>query len=203
MSIILGALGIFAGFYLNQLLGLTLLAYFVLNFAYSVFLKHIVILDAIVVAIGFVLRVVAGAVAISVRISPWILICTILLALFLALAKRRHELAIVEGDPAKHRKILAEYNVTFLDQMIGVVTASTVMAYALYTMSAETIAHLGTDKLVLTVPFVLYGIFRYQYLVYKKEEGGNPTRLMMTDLPLIICVIAWVVAAIVIMYYKF
>jgi len=198
----LGLLGLLGAFGINQYLGVVVLAYFVLNFCYSVVLKHIVILDVIVVALGFVLRVAAGAAAILVPVSPWIIITTLLLALFMALAKRRHELGLLEGSSSKHRRILAEYNPAFLDQMIGVVTTSTLITYALYTMSAETIKHTGTDKLILTVPIVLYGIFRYQYLVYKKEQGGNPTKMMLTDRPLIVAVLLWVIVSGIIIYYK-
>src|SRR5262245_11790287 len=140
----------------------------VLNIAYSFRIKNVVILDVIAVSIGFVIRAVAGAVAISVQISEWLLICTILLALFLTLAKRRHELTSLNESASGHRRILAEYSPYLLDQMIAVVTASCVTAYAFYTTAAETRDKYQTDKLAWTLPFVLYGIFRYLYLVHQK-----------------------------------
>ncbi|MHB1191384.1 MAG: decaprenyl-phosphate phosphoribosyltransferase, partial [Armatimonadota bacterium] len=145
-----------------------------LQLAYSFYLKHVMILDVFAIAAGFVLRVVAGAEAISVEVSSWLLVCTMLLALFLGLAKRRHELAILDTGAAMHRKSLSGYTTGLLDQMISVVTSATLISYALYTMSEETIHKFGTTKLVYTVPFVLYGIFRYLYLVYSRNEGGSP-----------------------------
>ncbi len=175
--------------------------YFFLTLAYSLKLKNIVILDVMTIAIGFVLRVVAGAVVIDVEISSWLLICTIFLALFLVLNKRRHELILLSDKAQAHRKILREYSPYLLDQMIAVVTASTLMAYSLYTMSPETIAKFQTQHLNLTIPFVLYGIFRYFYLVHKKEEGGNPTALMLTDTPLIVNTVLWLVFFELILYF--
>lgn len=175
--------------------------YLFLTLSYSLKLKNIVILDVMTIAIGFVLRVVAGAVVIDVEISSWLLLCTIFLALFLALNKRRHELILLSDNAQTHRKILKEYSPYLLDQMIAVVTASTLMAYSLYTMSPETIAKFQTQHLNLTIPFVLYGIFRYFYLVHQKEEGGNPTTLMLTDTPLIINTILWLVSFELILYF--
>jgi 4-hydroxybenzoate polyprenyltransferase len=165
IGIALLAAGLSAAFFLSPVFGLTALGYGVLLTAYSAWLKHLVILDVLTVATGFVLRAVAGAVAVDVEISGWLLICTILIALFLALGKRRHEYLTLAVNAAAHRPILAEYSEGFLDQMISVVTASTVTAYALYTMSAETVAKFHTRLLPLTLPFVLYGIFRYLYLL--------------------------------------
>ena len=168
--------------------------------AYSAWLKHLVIVDVLAVACGFVLRAVAGAVAIDVEISGWLLICTILLALFLALGKRRYEYLALRDDAASHRPILAEYSAGLLDQMIAVVTASTVTAYALYTMSPETVAKFHTHWLPITLPFVLYGIFRYLYLLYRRQLGGNPSELFLHDRPLLIDAVLWMVAVLVIVY---
>jgi 4-hydroxybenzoate polyprenyltransferase len=168
--------------------------------AYSVGLKHLVIVDVLVVAIGFVLRAVGGAVAIDVEISGWLLICTILLALFLALGKRRHEYLALGGGAARHRPILAEYSESLLDQMIAVVTASTVTAYALYTMSPETVAKFHTHLLPATLPFVLYGIFRYLYLLYRRQLGGNPSELFLNDAPLLVNTLLWFAVVLVIVY---
>ena len=174
-------------------------SYLALSVAYSFVLKHVVILDVLEIAIGFVLRAVAGALAIGVVFSDWLLVCTILLALFLALAKRRHELVTL-GDAASHRPILAEYSPYLLDQMIAVVTASCLTAYAFYTLAPETIEKYRTDRLSLTIPFVIYGIFRYLYLVHRKEQGGSPSDLLLTDRPLLAAVALWALAVVVIVY---
>jgi len=176
------------------------LAYVGLLSLYSVTLKHVVIVDVLTVAIGFVLRAVGGALAIGVDISGWLLICTILIALFLALGKRRHEYLTLEGEAARHRPILAEYSAGLLDQMIAVVTASTVTAYALYTMSPETVAKFQTQLLPATLPFVLYGIFRYLYLLYRRQLGGNPSELFLNDRALLLNTIGWILAVLLIIY---
>ena len=183
--------------------GLVATAYVLLLVLYSGPLKHIVIIDVLTIAIGFVLRVVAGAVAIGVPISQWLLICTILLALFLGLSKRRHEIVLLADGATEHRRILQEYSPYLLDQMIGVVTASTLMAYILYATSHETAEKFGTSLLGLTIPFPLYGIFRYLYLVHRKEGGGSPAELLLNDRPLLGCVALWAVAVVVIIYRPF
>jgi len=189
-----------AAFALSVPFGLVAAAYAGLLTAYSVWLKHVVILDVLTVAAGFVLRAVAGAAAIHVEISGWLVICTILVALFLALGKRRHEYRTLRGDAAAHRPILAEYSEGFLDQMVAVVTASTVTAYALYTMSPDTVARFHTRLLPITLPFVLYGIFRYLYLLYRREMGGNPSDLLLNDRALLVNTVLWMLALLVIIY---
>lgn len=179
-----GSLG--AAFLLSAPFGLTALAYFLLQVAYSLWLKRVVILDVFAIAAGFVLRAVAGAEVIAVEISSWLLVCTMLLALFLGLCKRRHELVLLEEEAGGHRASLASYSTLLLDQMIAVVTASTVVAYAFYTMADETVQKFQTDGLKYTLPFVLYGIFRYLYLVHQKKEGGNPETTLLTDRPLLL-----------------
>jgi 4-hydroxybenzoate polyprenyltransferase len=174
--------------------------YFVLLLAYSLILKHMVIVDALTIAGGFVLRAAAGAVAIDVPISHWLLVCTTLLALFLAFSKRRHELTLLADSATDHRRILHEYSPYLLDQMIAVVTASTLIAYAVYATSTETAEKLGTTRLGLTIPFVLYGIFRYLYLVHQKRAGGSPAELLITDVPLMACVALWALAVAIILY---
>jgi 4-hydroxybenzoate polyprenyltransferase len=175
-------------------------AYLALNLLYSFRLKEVVIVDVLCVSLGFVLRAVAGALAIGVEFSDWLLVCTLLLALFLTLAKRRHELTSLSDDATGHRKILAEYSPYLLDQMIAVVTASCVTAYAFYTTAPDTREKFQTDRLVWTLPFVLYGIFRYLYLVHRKEQGGSPTDVLLTDRPLLVAVALWALALVAIVY---
>jgi len=182
-------------------LGLVAAVYLALLLLYSAALKHLVIVDVLVIAGGFVLRAVAGAVAIDVPISHWLLICTTLLALFLALSKRRHELTLLGNGAIGHRRILEEYSPYLLDQMIAVVTASTLVAYTLYTTDAATTSRLGTSRLGLTIPFVLYGIFRYLYLIHQKRGGGNPSTMLVTDRPLLACVALWALSVAVILYF--
>jgi 4-hydroxybenzoate polyprenyltransferase len=192
--------GLAAAVWLSHPFALAALAYVLLLSAYSAWLKHIVIVDVLVVALGFVLRAAAGALVIGVAISGWLLICTILLALFLALGKRRHEVLTLEQDAARHRPILAEYSPGLLDQMIAVVTASTVTAYALYTMSPETVAKFRTQLLPATLPFVLYGIFRYLYLLYRRQLGGNPSEAFLSDRALLLNTLGWIAAVLLIIY---
>jgi 4-hydroxybenzoate polyprenyltransferase len=175
-------------------------AYLILQSLYSGPLKHIVIIDVLTLAIGFVLRAVGGAVAVNVEISHWLLVCTILLALFMALAKRRHEIVLLADDAVSHRPILGEYSAYLLDQMIAVVTASTLIAYVFYTISPETQEKFGTSWLGLTIPFPLYGIFRYLYLVHRRDGGGSPADLLLTDRPLLACVAMWALAVALIIY---
>jgi 4-hydroxybenzoate polyprenyltransferase len=176
------------------------LGYLTLHGLYSIALKHIVIIDVLVVAVGFVLRAAAGALAVGVEFSQWLLVCTILLALFIALAKRRHELVLLADGAVSHRRILGEYSPYLLDQMIAVVTASTLIAYIFYTISPDTTEKFGTPWLGLTIPFPLYGIFRYLYLVHQREGGGSPADLLLTDRPLLVCVMLWAAAVVLIIY---
>jgi 4-hydroxybenzoate polyprenyltransferase len=174
--------------------------YLALNFAYSLRLKEIVILDVLSVSLGFVVRAVAGAVAIAVHISEWLLICTILLALFLTLCKRRHELTSLTESAGEHRPILSEYSPYLLDQMISVVTASCLTAYAFYTLAPETVEKYRTERLALTIPFVIYGIFRYLYLVHHRDQGGSPGDVLLTDRPLLAAVALWAAVMVLIVY---
>lgn len=201
-SLALMALGILGSLALGRWFAILTIGYLALQVAYTYSLKDMVILDVMAIASGFVLRAVAGGVAIDVPISPWLIICTFLLALFLGFSKRRHEIVLLENNATDHRTSLREYSPYFLDQMISVVTASTVVAYASYTASPEVHSKLGTDKLYLTIPFVLFGIFRYLYLVHQKEEGGNPTQLLLSDRPLQAGVAAWVLTAAWLLYWR-
>lgn len=200
LSAALMATGIGAALALGGVFAVLAILYLVLQFAYTFWLKEVVILDVMAIAAGFVIRAGAGGVVIGVPVSPWLIICTFLLMLFLGFSKRRHELTLLEHRATDHRASLREYSPYFLDQMISVVTASTVVAYAIYTVSPEVREKLGTDSLYLTIPFVLYGIFRYLYLVHQREEGGNPTQLLLTDRPLLADVILWVMTVALLLY---
>jgi 4-hydroxybenzoate polyprenyltransferase len=200
---IIGAIALSAAFMLGFRFGVVAAGYVALQALYSGPLKHIVIIDVLAIAIGFVMRAVAGAVVLDVVISHWLFVCTILLALFIALAKRRHELMLLADEATSHRPILGEYSAYLLDQMIAVVTASTLIAYIFYTISPETEQKFGTSWLGLTIPFPLYGIFRYLYLVHKRELGGSPADLLLNDRPLLACVTFWVLAVVLIIYHPF
>ena len=199
-ALLIGAAAIAGAFVLTPAFGAVAVAYLTLLTLYSAWLKHIVILDVITLAAGFVLRAYAGAVAIDVEFSHWLLLLTLLSALFLALSKRRAELITLADDAKGHRRSLAEYSPYLLDQMIGVVTACTLLAYAFYTIDDETVLKFGTDALLWTVPFPLYGIFRYLYLVHQREGGGDPSETLLTDRPILLCVALWGLAVIWILY---
>ncbi len=199
-AVLVGGGAIAAAFGLRWKLGTVAIVYVALLGLYSGLLKHVVIIDVLTISIGFLLRAVAGAVAIDVVMSHWLFVCTILLALFIALAKRRHELALLADGATGHRPTLGEYSPYLLDQMIGVVAASTVIAYIFYTISQETTEKFGTAWLGLTIPFPLYGIFRYLYLVHQREAGGSPADMLINDRPLLACVTLWVVAVVLIIY---
>jgi 4-hydroxybenzoate polyprenyltransferase len=175
-------------------------AYFALSLAYSFVLKNVVILDVFVVAAGFVIRAAAGAEAVNVAVSPWLLICAMLLALFLALSKRRHEMVLLGDAAAAQRATFSHYTPYLLDQMMAVVTASTVVCYCLYTMWPDTVDKFGTHNLVYTIPFVLFGVYRYLYLVHRAEQGGSPEKVLLTDVPMLADVVLWLVAVGVILY---
>ncbi len=198
-AVVLGAAGLGGAFALGPGFGAVACAYLLMNLAYSLALKGVVILDVMIVAAGFLLRAWGGAVVISVQMSEWLILCTGLLALFLGFVKRRQEIASL-GGATEQRPILQEYSLPFLDQMIAVVTASTVLAYSLYAFSPEVAGKLGTQHLGITIPFVLFGIFRYLYLVHQRGEGENPTILVVTDRPLLANVALWVAAVLVALY---
>jgi len=200
VALALGSGALASAFAIGPAFAAAAAAYLALQVLYSLLLKHIVIIDVLTIAIGFVLRAAAGAAAVNVEISHWLLVCTILLALFIALARRRHEIVLLAGSARSHRPILGEYSAYLLDQMIGVVTASTLVAYVFYTISPETQEKFGTPWLGLTIPFPLYGIFRYLYLVHQREGGGSPADLLLTDRPLLACVALWAIAVALIIY---
>lgn len=168
-----------------------------LQLAYTVLLKHQVLLDVMAIAAGFVLRAAAGAVAIGVTISPWLLLCAALLAMFLALGKRRHELLLLESGAGAHRASLEHYTPALIDQLLSAVTAATIVSYALYTFSSP--ASRSHDYLILTLPFVIYGVFRYLYLVYRQDLGGSPEEILLTDVPLMVDVALWLAASLAVL----
>lgn len=180
----------------NLTLPLFLLAYLALQIAYTLFLKHFVIIDVLVIASGFVIRAAVGAAVINVAISPWLIVCTLLLALFLSLAKRRAELVSLEDEAAAHRRNLAHYSTELVDQMIVITASATIVSYSLYSFTAY-----DTTKMMWTIPFVLYGIFRYLYLINSKSSGGSPEIALLTDRPLLINTFLWAATAVIILQY--
>ncbi len=187
-----------SAFALRPQLAAVLSVYILVMLAYTYVLKHWVIIDVFVIAAGFVLRAVAGAVVIDVPISPWLYVCTILLSLFIGFAKRRHELVLLDDNAAAHRKNLEQYSAAFLDTLIAVVAGATIMAYSLYTFSAPNLPE--NHAMMATIPFVLYGVFRYLYLVHRKNGGGAPEQVLLDDLPLLGCIVLWVLVATVVLY---
>jgi len=190
----LGAGSLIGAFLINAGFGIILTLYLAMNVGYSLKLKHVVILDVMIIALGFVLRAVAGAVAIQVEPSPWMVLCTLTLALLVGFGKRRNELVVLKDDAASHRACLEGYTTHFLDLMMTVSAGAAVVTYALYTMADETAARFGSHALVLTTPFVIYGIFRYLFLIHLKSEGGDPSKLFATDRPTLINGMLWLLA---------
>lgn len=203
-AILLIIAGILLLFYFGVRFQVISLAYLILMIAYSIWLKHVVILDLMIVSIGFVIRAVAGVFAIEkageiIEITPWFITCIMFLALFVVICKRRHEIVLLSDEARSHRPVLEHYSPIFLDQMINVATTATVISYALYvTLGVQDQPR--SKHMVLTLPFVLYGIFRYLYLVYKREEGGAPETLLFQDLSLLGVVILWLLSVILILY---
>jgi 4-hydroxybenzoate polyprenyltransferase len=177
-----------------------LAVYLLLNAGYTLGLKRVVILDVMIVAVGFVLRVLAGGAAVGVEVSRWLLLCTIFLALSLAFSKRRHEIELMPGHAADQRRVLTHYSSAFLDQMINVVTASAVVCYALYAVAPETTEKYDTQDLVYTIPLVLFGIFRYLYLVYQRPGEASPTEALLRDVPFVVNLALWGLAVLWIVY---
>lgn len=199
-GVFLTVLGVVASVPLGPEFLWTVAGYLLLQAAYNLAFKRMVILDIITVALGFVLRAVAGAAAITVRISPWLILCTLLVALFLGFAKRRHEIVLLGMEARDHRNILKEYSVPFLDQLISIVTAATIVAYSIYTLSPDVTEKVGNSYMILTLPFVIYGIFRYLYLVQMRERGGSPSRDLLTDIPILCAILLFGVAAVAVLY---
>lgn len=202
LATFLAIISIALSFFINKSFGMYALVYFIMMVCYSIILKQVVILDILIIAIGFVIRASAGIEAIrylgqDVPISPWFIACTLFLALFIAICKRRHELFLLNNNAIEHRKVLEEYSPEFINQMVSVSTSATVISYALYTITGT---KFGSEKMVMTIPFVLYGVFRYLYLVYKKDEGGAPDVLIFKDKYLVINVLLWLITVCIILY---
>jgi 4-hydroxybenzoate polyprenyltransferase len=198
---------LWAAFSLGPRFGTTAAAYCALSLLYTLRLKREVIIDVMVIATGFVLRAIAGVQVLadldpSVELSPWLLVCTFFLALFMALGKRRHELVLLDRDASQHRASLSEYSVGLVDTMLPMVTTSAILAFSIYTIWPHTIEKLGTDKLVYTVPLVVYGFFRYLYLIREKGLGGNPSEILFRDPSLMTSVLAWMAAVVGILYVR-
>jgi 4-hydroxybenzoate polyprenyltransferase len=177
-----------------------LMIYLGMNVLYSLRLKQIVILDVMIIAVGFVLRAVAGAVAIGVDTSPWMVLCTLTLALLVGFGKRRNELCVLGDEASRHRACLEGYSPQFLDMMMSVSAGAAIVTYTLYTMANLTVQRFGSHALVLTTPFVIYGIFRYLYLIHQKSEGGDPARLFVTDRPMLMNGCLWGLACMFCVY---
>ena len=188
-----------AGYFLSAAFAVVLALYFLLQVAYTFYLKNIVLLDVMVVSAGFIMRVAAGVAVIHVeRFSPWLYVCTGLLALFLALGKRRHELILLGPEAGKHRSILAEYNLDLIDRLIGIVTTSAVVAYSLYTFLSEGLP--ANNLMMLTIPLVLYAVFRYLYLIHVRHEGGAPEEIFLRDRPMQLTILIWALIVLLVLY---
>jgi len=200
-AVVLSVVCLSLSFWLDPTFGIVALSYWLLQIAYSLILKNIVIVDVLTVAGGFVLRVAAGVVLVQAeRFSPWLYVFTVLLALFLVLGKRRQELALLKEQATNTRAILDEYNLPFLDEMMAIVTAGTVMTYSFYTFSAPNLP--ANHLMMLTIPFVLYGIFRYLYVIHVQGNGGAPDEVLLVDRPLQISIVLFTLTAIAILYFR-
>lgn len=192
IAVLLIAVSLVAARYIGRWFFIAALIYLAMMVIYSLKIKEVVILDVFFVAFGYVLRAVAGALAIRVEISSWLLLCTFLLALFLVISKRRAEIVSLGPDASRHRKILGQYNLGFLDQMIAIVSSACIVSYCLYTMASETVAKFHTHNLIFTVPFVIYGIFRYLFLTYRGARTDQPEKAVFTDPPILLCLVLWI-----------
>jgi 4-hydroxybenzoate polyprenyltransferase len=202
ITLIILPLALVASYMLKPSFAFIVLFYLLFNIVYSKYLKHLVILDVMSISIGFVLRAIAGAIVIDVAFSSWLLLCTFMLSLFWGFSKRRGELDLLEGNAGKHRKILNEYSTSFLDLMMSIVATMTLMSYVMYTISASTIQNLGTDKMIYTVPIVVYAIFRSLYIIYIKNMGHNPTKAILTDRSVLASGFLWLAVVFLVMYAK-
>jgi len=196
LALILGVLGLILAYAASQKVLIILVGYALMNIAYSLWLKHVVILDVFIIATGFMLRILAGTMGIGIPPSQWLLLCGLMVTLFLGFTKRRAEIIALTDDKTAHRKVLEHYSPVLLDKMIGITAAGLIMSYSLYTMNADTIRIHGTANLIYTVPFVVYGVFRYIYLLHHQSRGGDPSHDLMRDPHLFIVVGAWLASTI-------
>jgi 4-hydroxybenzoate polyprenyltransferase len=197
--------GLLLAVFVNRAFFMVCLVYVVISVLYSLGLKHMVVLDVLIISVGFVLRAMAGVEALkdlepSIIMSPWLLVCTLFLALFLGFNKRRHELDLLADRAAHHRRSLDDYSKEFLDAMIAVVTAATVIAYSIYTIWPATVDKFRTGNLIYTVPFVVFGLFRYMYLVIMRNKGGSPSEVLVSDMPLVVDIVLWILVAGLVLY---
>ncbi len=199
-GIALAITGVGAAFMLGIPFGAVTLGYLTLNVLYSWHLKSVVILDVMLIAVGFVLRVYAGGALIAVPISSWLLLCTFSLAMFIALNKRRHELMLLQELAHSHRSVLGHYSVPLLTQAVTIMAAMALVSYALYTTAPETVNRFGTENLIFTLPFAIFGTLRYLYIVERREGGGNPSEILVRDLPTLIAVLGWILTCLAIIY---
>lgn len=201
VALILSILSIAFSFLLDLYFGLVVLAYLVFNLIYSKFLKEAVIVDIFCIGGFFLLRIIAGSAVAGVEMSHWIIIITVLLALFLGFSKRRQELKLLERKVTSHRQVLTRYNTYFIDQMVTVITSSIVVVYMLYTVDARTVKEFGTKHLIYSIPFVYYGVFRYLYLIHKLHKDGDPTRILLSDRKMQLNLALWIIVCIFVIYF--
>ena len=195
-------IAIVPSYIINSHVSAVIFSYVILNFFYTIYLKELVVIDVMIIAIGFILRIVAGSLATNVYLSNWMLLTTFSISLFIGFAKRRHEIVSLGDNAPDHRKVLSMYNQKFVDELITVTVAMTVIFYSLYTIDPDVIAKFGTSNLIYTVAWVVYGLFRYMYLIYVKNEGGDPVEIVTKDVGIIFSVLAWFVNVILFLYFK-
>jgi 4-hydroxybenzoate polyprenyltransferase len=202
LSALLAATGLGVAAFVDPAFAAIALTYLAITLGYSLYLKHVVLLDVMFLAAGFVARVAGGAAVARVEASEWLILCTLLLALFLGFSKRRHEITLLESGAAGHRRVLEHYSAELLDQMLVIVASSAILCYILYTVWPSTVEKFHTKHLIYTVPFVIYGIFRYFFLIHQRASGGDPTGTLFTDRPLLLNVLLWAGVAVAVIYFQ-
>jgi 4-hydroxybenzoate polyprenyltransferase len=195
-------IAIVLSYIMNSYVSAVISSYVILNVFYTIYLKELVVIDVMIIATGFILRIVAGSLATNVYLSNWMLLTTFSISLFIGFAKRRHEIISLGDNAPDHRKVLSMYNKRFVDEMITVTVAMTVIFYSLYTIDPDVVAKFGTSNLIYTVAWVIYGLFRYMYLIYVKNEGGDPVEIVIKDVGIIFSVLAWFASVILFLYFK-
>jgi 4-hydroxybenzoate polyprenyltransferase len=202
VSLITLVLGIAVSLFINRTVFYLIASYFIINLLYSKWLKYVPIIEVMVISIGFILRIMAGAAAVSITVSSWIMVCTFFGALFLGFGKRKSEISNLKEESEKTRGILAFYEYNFINQLLGLSAGVTIMSYTLYTMDLATINHFKTKELIYTIPFVVFGLCRYFQIIYTKSSGENPSRVFLTDLPIFINSMLWIVSFGIIIYFN-